>query len=481
MQIIVRNTSIIISPYHKGDNPELEKELTICNSHTGKVTCRCYYIDEKNNKLHIHRSYSIPKLEEMYGARARIERNLQAFRTKDINIKLKLKPRDEYQNKALKFLGCKEEFERFKFATRMLLELDTGIGKTFCLVAATTKYKRKNAIFLDNTILINQWIERSSEYTNLTKHDIYIIKTRQSIDRLLKNPKLIQKIKMYLVSHQTIASYCNDVGWDKLETLFNKLEIVYKTFDEAHKVFQNMMMIDLFTNTRKTFYLTATAGRSDYIEDHAYRGIFKSVPTLSLVIPQEQREVKSFVLHYNFKPPAMIERSLSTYVGLSADRYLRYIFNGKDVKNYTWQLFDIALKSSFNVDGQILICLGYIERIKDVHNWLLSRYPNLKNDIGEYHSKMKKEDKKESLKKKIILSTFKSFGTGTDIKKLYVIINFEALGIINLRQLTGRLRNKGYYFELYNSGIKKRQGQFDRIKKTLTLVSKKVDIKELKF
>ena len=115
--------------------------------------------------------------------------------------------------------------------------------------------------------------------------------------------------------------------------------------------------------------------------------------------------------------------------------------------------------------------------VKFMKALIIKNYPEFKKDIGNFTSDTKK-DKDKQLTKKIILTTYKSFGTGMDIPDLRFLINYEAYSsTVILEQMIGRLRNIGgdlYYFEIVDFGFKSRFNQFTHIKNKLSRQSKEM-------
>ena len=79
------------------------------------------------------------------------------------------------------------------------------------------------------------------------------------------------------MNHQTLTSYAKSHGWNAVRDFFKKIHVGVKVYDEAHLSFKNVLRLDMFSNTMKTFYLTANFGRSDSREASLFRRCFSSV------------------------------------------------------------------------------------------------------------------------------------------------------------------------------------------------------------
>lgn len=469
MKLLVKYTSITVSPYKKGDQPELEEELTITEPMWNITKMECYSID--GDTLYLPRSYNIKALEKIFGTYAIIDRSF--YDTEHINFKLICNPRDNFQYKAMCFLACKDEFSKFANSSRFNLQLGTGIGKTYCAIAALWYYHCRGMVIIHLDNLINQWKDRIKKYTNIVDREIYIISGRESIDKLLKTG--VSGYKIILASHGTLRSYYKSEGVDSLDELMKFMKIGIKIYDESHLEFANIINIDLHTNVRKNFYLTATAGRSDYLENRMYKQIIGSAPSLSLKLDKKDRKVVANVLMYDSHATHLEQSTMITMGRMNSSKYLDYIFFNKKAKMKTLKSFNISMKTLKDIDGQIAILVGIKKAVPLIRKYIEDEFPELKNDIGELHSDIKVKDKEEELKKKFIITTFKSFGTGTDMDEMLGIINFEPYASpIIAGQLIGRLRNKGYYMEIFDKSVIKRKKQFERVKKHIMEVVKKL-------
>jgi superfamily II DNA or RNA helicase len=393
-------------------------------------------------------------------------------------FKLKCLPRDEFQFKGVRFLACKEEYESLARSSRFNLELGTGIGKTYCAIAAIWHYQVRSIVILHLDSLIEQWKARIKKYTNIVDNEIYIISGKESIDKLYEQG--VKRYKIILASHSTLRSYAKSEGENKLDELFAFMKIGIKVYDEAHLEFNNIMNIDFHTNVKKTFYLTATAKRSAFKQNILYQRVLGASPSLSLKLKKEDRNVVACLIEFDSKPPQLIEHSLSTMKGLHPAKYLRYIFNNKRAKDKTFKCFNIAINTLKDIDGQIAILVGLVELIPVARKFIEDNFPELKDNIGELHSKIPKKDRETNKSKKILITTFKSFGTGTDLEDMLGIINFESYSSsVTATQLIGRLRNKGYYIEIIDKGILKRLKQFRRAKEAIAAAVKKLITRQI--
>ena len=120
--------------------------------------------------------------------------------------------------------------------------------------------------------------------------------------------------KIYLCTHGTIRSYCDQFGWGKLEKIFEILGVGMKFIDEAHTNFENMLMIDFFSNVWKSFYITATPERSSWNENKVYQLSIKNVPSIDLFRCDLDPHTDYIAIKWNSHPTAQVISNCKNYV-----------------------------------------------------------------------------------------------------------------------------------------------------------------------
>ena len=109
----------------------------------------------------------------------------------------------------------------------------------------------KTIIIVNRKNIVKNWIDSIDTYTDIDRRRILELNS-SNIAKIMKNPALTKKYRIYVVTHRTLWSNGNTHGWDFIGSLFRNLGVGLKIYDEAHMEFHNMMMIDFHTNTRKT-------------------------------------------------------------------------------------------------------------------------------------------------------------------------------------------------------------------------------------
>ena len=141
----------------------------------------------------------------------------------------------------------------------------------------------------------------------------------------------------------------------------------------------------------------------------------------------------------------------------------------------------LALNIVKDIEGQYVILVGLKENTLIMKEFIEEKFPQWKDNVGIIDSDIDEKAQEDEEKKKIIITTFGSFGTGVDRDTINVIIMLEPYSSeIICRQLIGRLRNKGVYIEILDKGIRKRETeQFEKVKDIISECSKKVIIEEI--
>lgn len=451
-KIIVRHSSILVNNYEIGDCEDLERSLSVWNDIYYKFEPKGFYYNETRRELILPRGLDLGYLERKLNRP--IEMEYEHDKCAKAIYKLKVEPRSELQVKAISYLIGEGEFTYTRKYSQQSLNLDTGDGKTYCLIASLTFLQLKSMIITHIDSIKTQWIKSFTKMTNLDERSICNISGSNVIDKLFKADNLPYKV--YLVNHATIKQYAKKHGWDKIRELFQKLEIGVKVYDEAHLEFASVIKIDAHTNVKKTFYLTANFERSFYNENKIFSLAFKNIPKYGIETRNEKRKHIVYVsVTYNSKPSVAQQSYIKGIKGFDKNKYIDYqIEKGMifDVIKWTIDYF-----SKF--DGKMLLLTSKIDSSFIMTDWLKENYPDKR--VLTYNSKVSDDDKAKVHEVDIISSTPKSFSTGVDVPGLRVNIMTEPYSSkITANQVAGRLREYGptdytFHVELTDVGFKR--------------------------
>lgn len=458
-KIVVRNTCIIIYNYNFGDSPKLERFFAIYEPVTHSYRFVGIHYDEETKTLYLPRGIDIWYIEQLLDCKATVEVNKHhKYDTYD-DIGVKYLPRDEDQKKALRFAVGSGEYYDTVTKSQLSINLDTGKGKTYVAIGTMSILGIKSMVITYAKTVLTQWKDRVLEYTNITSKEIFNIDGSGSIYRLLSmSSKDIKKIKLFLVTHATLKSYGDSNGWDKVTELFNHIRVGIKFYDEAHTNFDNMCMIDFFTNVYKTYYLTATPARSNDEENKIYQTSFKNILAIDLFHPNTDPHTHYIAMRYNSKPTPQSISACKNKYGLDRNKYTNYIVTNENFMKMACVALDFIFKNILKKpEDKLLIYIGTNKAITAFYSKIVDIFPNLKGNIGIFTSIVSDEDKEFALTRSVILSTTKSAGAAMDIKglKCTLVLAEPFKSAVLAKQTLGRTRdNNTYYIEIVDKGFK---------------------------
>jgi hypothetical protein len=212
-------------------------------------------------------------------------------------------------------------------------------------------------------------------------------------------------------------------------------------------------MIDFFTNVFRTYYVTATPGRSSWRENRIFQLSIKNVPTIDLFNEDKDPHTHYVAIKWNSQPsPKDISRCKNAY-GLDRMKYIDYLTKNEEF----YKLMHIVMELVKSADGRVLIYIGTNDGILRVYHWIGENYREFIGDIGIFSSANTKEEKMKDRGKKILLSTTKSAGLGEDIKglKMTILLAEPFKSEILARQTLGRTRDSNtFYIEFVDLGFR---------------------------
>lgn len=438
MNLDVYNTHMELYPYVKDDYPVLENMYTATDKFTGS-DFPCGYIIE-DGKLFLPRGTSISKVESICNVKANYINESDPIEKMSRKFYSLYDPRDKIQEESIKFLQENEH--------QLALNLSTGLGKTYCVAYASTMLNEKVIIITPNESLKQQWISTYSKMFDYRSKNLMNIAGSNIMDSIMED--LIDEADVYFVNHQTLRSYMTQNNGYMLHKFFKKINVGIKVYDESHMEFANILLIDFFSNTNRTWYLTATFDRSDKTESKCFKKAFNSVITYGETQSLEvvEKHVIYHVVNINSRISPKDRADVMGWNGMTSASYGNYAFF-KDENQTAYKSILEILNKIKNVEGKVLIFVPLIDAVDSVVKKLRKDFPD--KSVAAYHSKVSKEEKESAEKKDIIVSTIKSCGTGKDIKGLRCVICAEPIASkVVIQQTIGRLRpyakDKNTYF-----------------------------------
>ena len=476
--IKVFQTHIEVYPYKKGDEPGLEKALSVWLFTRRRYKPFAYKII--NKVLYIPRGISIEMLESVFHSPATVVQEPDNFVRFKNTVGMKLPPRDEVQKDSIDFLTCQGRFGGYKRNSQYALTLKTGYGKSYCAIHAMSLINLKTMIFIHRTNIENQWIDYIFEYTDINPDRILILTSMKQLEDMKEG---YSDYDVYITTHQLIAVYAKKYGWESVKEIFQNSGIGLKIFDEAHLYLENLFSIDCFTNTLLTFYLTGTLERSDRKENQIVKIMFSSAYKFGARASSESsRHIIYVSILYN-SHAGDFEQSLIKSKGyFSSYRYIEYALMS-DYGFYLKQALGYVLDDIHSkVEGQTLFVTPKIESVEYLADFLKSRVDK-PGDVCTMYSKNTKEENTFARDAKYISSTIKSSGIGFSPKSLQALVCMEPVAsAVLFKQLMGRLDRyipgeNTYFYDLVDLSLEDVRRNYEETHlPTMKLLAKDIQI-----
>lgn len=464
--IKVYHSHIEVYPYMEGECPQIEKMYSKWDDVCHQYIRIGYFI--LDNILYLPRGTSLSQLSQLFNSTPILVNKSDPAHKLSKPIEMRYEPRDRIQSESIDFLTCNGRFTKGLQHSQFGLNLDTGAGKTFCMISGIAKLGMKSIIITHKTRLKEQWIKEFLDKSDMSEDSIMDIDGSSDIEAIMCGEKTAD---IYVVNHQTLTSFARLKSWDMLKLFFKKSGIGVKVIDEAHKYFQNSLMIDFFSDVKMSYYLTATFTRSDPKEIRIFQKAYSSLYRFgeeTLDYDEVRKHIVLCVVMYRSQPDfSVVSKIVNGAYGFNSYRYIDYTLK-QDTNHTMLKVIKKIIDKVEPLEGKILITSPKIESVELIAKEL--KYETDKK-IGVVHSKFSNEENKETIKdSNIISSTIKGIGEGDDIKGLRVLINTEPIGSKALvDQLRGRLREYSkeddtYMFYLIDTSIGYTYEMFKRVK-----------------
>ena len=467
-KIIVNHGYISVPDYEIGDCPELERRLSYYDSTLFKSFPIGYFYDEESKELRIPSGVDPNMIKRLTGRW--IDISYVPDKYSEALYVLKTEPRNSLQRDAISFIIGEGSYENTKKYSQLSLVLETGEGKTYCVIAALSILRMRAIVISETKIIRKQWTDKVLQYTRLKESDILVVDSGKIIDKILQSNDT-PKYKFYNVIHRTIMSYAKTNGWDKIREFFKRIEAGVAIFDEAHKEFKNTVRIITNSNFKKYLFVTANFKRGNFKENTLYQTTFKTLPKY---IQKERtgkddakKHISGLYLLYNSNPSTASQLACKGHRGFDIYEFAKYQVESD---RFMLPILSETVKHFIEVKGcRIFIFISSIDACNYIQECLSE---SLKGHlIGVYHSKVPNDKKQYYLDNAmVIVTTFKSLGTGADKTEFDCVINLEYFSSdITANQMSGRLRKEGdrksYFIELINMGFEEVKNQYKKRRK----------------
>ena len=460
--IIININGVYITPYVEGQCPDLER---LCSHYDKKYHKRIYTsgfpISEEN--CFICHYISAERLKGWFPD-YRIIRSSAYLYT---NMKCKLRSDVTLKDNQVDIMASLINNNSHE----VFLNVPTAFGKTYLGVVYATHIQTKTLIVCKSLKILSQWKETIEKITVGNKNVVIHIKGSEILEEYLTNGDP-ENHDFYLVTPATLSSFASKHYWFGFSELVDKLGIGLKIIDEAHLNIGNTVRINGSTNIYKSLYLSADATRGNREASEAFNDAFYYVPLLKLSSEEFEklRHIIGTFITYDSQPTASdIMQIQGGYYNWSHTQYARYEWNRGITQDKIIDVLDEIISANNNVlHYKTLILLYTIEHVEEFVEILQERYRGIFT-VGKFHSKMKDDEKAESLKCNLIVSIYGSFGVGVDVvdPEIRYVISTIPIDPVNTNQAAGRCRPiKGlnsFIWMLYDTGFSYCQSKMTRV------------------
>lgn len=414
-----------------------------------------FWYNEEQKEMRIPRGYPLANIKQAFPNHEYREYTSDLNYEK-IDIGLLNYPRDYIQENSLAFMTGNMPFEFTRKETQLYVDLDTGTGKTFLMVATACYFQTRCVIFIPPISKIgNQWMDTLDKFTTLNRDEYLYVKGSEMCKDIIKGK--YKKVKVFIIPRSTVLSFVRkyDDDWNMLTRLVDAMNVGIKGIDEAHMDFNTIVNIDCFTNVPKTYYMSSSPSRSEKTEKIIYKKVFTNVLKHGKKLKtKEQNHIIPLILNFKSSPSIEWQKKIKTKYGPSLAKYGEYLLAEDGARDefidaYTFALFWLLKFRRRN--GKILVICITVEFAKELQKITKELFPFLSSGLFVGSGK----DKNKELDNDIIFSTTKSMGTGSEIVNHQLTINtITYASDVMADQISGRIRKqdnrKGIYCELVN-------------------------------
>lgn len=430
--IRVYHSHIEVTPYKAGDCIDVERASSKWDPVYHTWVPVAFFIQDET--LYLPRGFSINMLENKFNTTPIPSTKCDSY-TKFKSGVAKLPPKSTTQENAIKFLTAEDDYSYTGRYSQLGLNLETGAGKTYAAVTAILKLKIKSIIIVHQAKILNQWIQTFEEKTTFNMDNLLRLTTSGMRDVL--DGKISADI--YITTHQTIAGYAREYGWDSVRDVFKKMKVGIKVIDESHKFFDDIFMIDNFSNCYKSWYLTATFGRGDFREVNLYKKSFSSLVRFgkeSAGYDEERKHIIMVICYFRSRPEYGVRPNVRTGYGFSTYKYIDYEL--RETNNSLIEILHKILDETERLEGKTVILSPKKDSLLKIAEDV-TEYTG--EEVGTIYSDNTEEKNDENKGMRYISTTEKSIGEGADIEGIRVLINLTPIGNPLLAdQVAGRLR-----------------------------------------
>lgn len=308
---------------------------------------------------------------------------------------------------------------------------------TFIALYAISKLGLKPLIIAPTTLLKNQWIENFTDL-GIDNSDI--------ATNIYDAPN-----KTFCVV--TISSIENELrkDWEGLMKVLRDSSFGIKVIDESHLHLKGILKFDALCNIKHNWYLSATLGRSDPLEDRILNRALSDADRFVGNQTYEEYQHEYVNIYFQDIKYQTSNRLCSKFLrfgskGLIRASYYNMLMNYWDGKPFINNLITMMkrAKDIITYEGKILLLVPLVNIIERLIEEMKKDSYFKKYTFSGVNGSMPLRERREAMESDFILSTSLSMGTGVDVSNLAAVVNFDQYASpIICEQIFGRLRDRG--------------------------------------
>jgi superfamily II DNA or RNA helicase len=330
-----------------------------------------------------------------------------------------------------------------------LLEVQTGMGKTFMACSAIAEIDKRFLIVI-KPMYVDKWKSDLKDILGLAGDDVSVIQGGAALMNLITTAKEQQLTsKAIIISNKTLQNWfkayerkgtTSDEGYDcDPADLCSVLDVGIRLIDEVHQDFHLNFKMDLYTNISRTISLSATLKADDPFLNRMYELTYpKDIRYAGLAY---NKYIYAYSWLYQVKEPHRLRTSEWGSTIYSHHAFEKSLVQNREILR---QYLDMIMQSvrqffldQYKKGDRLLIYCSSIQMCTLVVARTTFEFKDL--DVRRYVE----EDPYENLMQAdVSVSTLLSAGTGVDIPMLTTVILTTSISSSQSNiQGFGRLRN----------------------------------------
>ena len=440
-EIYHTTTGIRIHPYYPKMSIDIENLTSIFNKATHKRVPVSGFLDMDSESFLVHKNIGQGLLLRNFSEYQHI--NVVPFKGKQIHPQIEFNDDFSLKPEQVSILGQMTRIQQYE----MFVNLPTAVGKTILGLAYIASMGIKTIIICFSSKILTQWRDTIKDITHIDQSRVKIVGAGKYISEVIDGDIDVSNIDVFLTTSVLLSSYGNKHGMLQIQKFFEKCNIGMKIVDEAHRNIGATVKLNSVTSLFKTVYLSADFNRASRYTRTQFFQIFDKVPIIRVssddMLKLKHLSVVSLGYRSNPSPEDVLRITNSGAYKWSMWDYCKYQFGDRDLADMIVKIIKKISESQAVTEFgyyKILVMVSMINHVDILYKILTDEFPE--RSIGRYHSDMSDEEKEDSKCKDVIVSTYSSLSTGTNIvlPKIQHVISTSPVDVVSHNQTAGRCR-----------------------------------------